>query len=161
MISAESLRQRAGAARERLRAIPATGRGEFGAPDPETGERWNRGNVLGHIAEMLAFWTDQSRAAVGGQATVGRGEPGYARRREGIERGDVVEEAALRASIEGSLGDLDRLLSGLPPDALTIPLVYRRQDGERHLSLGEFIDQFLVGHLEEHLVQLEELTQPG
>jgi hypothetical protein len=158
VISAQSLRQRAGAARDRLRAIPATGRGEYGAPDPETGERWNRGNVLGHLAEMLAFWTDQSRAAVGGQTAVGRGEPGYARRREGIERGDVVEEAALRASIEGSLGDLDRLLSEMRPDALGIALVYRRKDGDRDLTLGEFIDQFLVGHLEEHLVQLEELT---
>ena len=76
----------------------------------------------------------------------------------GIERGDVVEEAALRASIEGSLGDLDRLLTGMPPDALAMALVYRRKDGERQLTLGEFIDQFLVGHLEEHLVQLEELT---
>jgi len=158
MISTQSLRQRAGAARERLRAIPATGRGEYGAADPETGERWNRGNVLGHIAEMLAFWTDQSRAAGGGQTMVGRGEPGYAQRRQGIERGDVVEEAALRASIEGSLADLDRLLTAMPPDALAISLVYRRQDGDRHLTLGEFIDQFLVGHLEEHLVQLEELT---
>ncbi|HEY8642364.1 MAG TPA: hypothetical protein VIO84_06295 [Candidatus Dormibacteraeota bacterium] len=158
MISTQSLRQRAAAARERLRAIPATGRGEYGAPDPETGERWNRGNVLGHLAEMLAFWTDQSRAAVGGQTTVGRGEPGYAKRREGIERGDVVEEPALRASIEGSLGDLDRLLSEMRPDELAIALVYRRKDGDRNLTLGEFIDQFLVGHLEEHLVQLEELT---
>jgi len=70
----------------------------------------------------------------------------------------VVEEPALRASIEGSLGDLDRLLSEMRPDELAIALVYRRKDGDRNLTLGEFIDQFLVGHLEEHLVQLEELT---
>jgi hypothetical protein len=158
VISAQSLRQRTGAARERLRGIPGTGRGEYGAPDPETGERWNRGNVLGHVAEMLAFWTDQSRAAVAGQTMVGRGEPGYAQRRQGIERGDVVEESELRASIEGSLADLDRLLSEMPPDALALALVYRRKDGDRNLTLGEFIDQFLVGHLEEHLAQLEALT---
>jgi hypothetical protein len=154
----DGLRQRAGAARDRLHSIPATGRGEYGAPDPETGERWNRGNVLGHVAEMLEFWTDQSRAAVGGRSVVGRGEPGYAKRREGIERGDMVEEAELRAAIDRSLADLDRLLAEAPAGALETRLVYRRQDGDRNLTLAEFIDQFLVGHFEDHLTQLEELT---
>lgn len=158
MSTAEALRQRTQRAEARLRQIPATGRGEYGAPDPETGERWNRGNVLGHVAEMLVFWTDQARAAVSGQRALGRGEPGYAKRREGIERGDLVVEAALRASIENSLRDLDGLLSELGPEALEIPVVYRRKDGDRNLTLGDFIDQFLVGHLEEHLTQLESLT---
>jgi hypothetical protein len=154
----ERLRQRAQAARARLHGIPATGRGEYGAPDPETGERWNRGNVLGHVAEMLAFWTDQSRAAAGGQTMVGRGEPGYAKRQAGIERGDLVEEAELRAAIDGSLDDLDRLLAEMPAGALETKLVYRRKDGDRNLTLAEFVDQFLVGHFEEHLGQLEALT---
>ncbi len=158
MITADDLRQRASRAGARLRAIPATGRGEYGAPDPETGERWNRGNVLGHVAEMLDFWTDQSRAAVAGQSVVGRGEPGYAKRREGIDRGDLVEEAELRASIERSLRELDGLLTEMPPAALEIRLVYRRRDGDQNLTLANFIDQFLVGHLEEHLGQLESLT---
>jgi hypothetical protein len=154
----DRLRQRAGAARDRLHGIPATGRGEYGAPDPETGERWNRGNVLGHVAEMLEFWTDQSRAAVGGQTVVGRGEPGYAKRKAGIERGDMVDEVELRAAIDRSLADLDRLLTEMPAGALEARLVYRRKDGDRNLTLAEFIDQFLVGHFEEHLTQLEELT---
>lgn len=158
MSDLEELRERARRAGQRLREIPATGRGEYGAPDPETGERWNRGNVLGHVAEMLAFWTDQSRAALGGQTVVGRGEPGYARRQEGIERGEVVEESELRASIEGSLRDLDHLLEEMPPEGLATQLVYRRKDGDRELTLGDFIDQFLVGHFEEHLAQLESLT---
>jgi len=152
------LRGRAVRAGARLGAIPATGRGEYGAPDPETGERWNRGNVLGHVAEMLDFWTDQSRAVLAGQTVVGRGEPGYARRQEGIERGEVVEESELRGSIERSLRDLDGLLAETPPESLQIRIVYRRKDGDRDLTLGEFIDQFLVGHLEEHLAQLESLT---
>jgi len=152
------LRGRAVRAGARLGAIPATGRGEYGAPDPETGERWNRGNVLGHVAEMLDFWTDQSRAVLAGQTVVGRGEPGYARRQEGIERGEVVEESELRGSIERSLRDLDGLLAETPPESLQIRIVYRRKDGDGDLTLGEFIDQFLVGHLEEHLAQLESLT---
>src|SRR5690242_4739571 len=158
MTSAGELRERARDAGARLRRIPATGRGEYGAADPETGERWKRGNVLGHVAEMLAFWTDQARAALGGQTAVGRGEPGYASRREGIERGDMVEEAELRASIEQSLRDLDGLLADMPEDALATQVVYRRQDGDRNQALGDFIDQVLVGHFEEHLTQLESLT---
>ncbi len=158
MTSAAELRDRARQAGARLRQIPASGRGEYGAPDPETGERWNRGNVLGHVAEMLAFWIDQVEAAVGGQTVVGRDEPGYAKRQEGIERGDVVEESELRTSIEGSLRDLDRLLGTMPENALATQIVYRRQDGDRNLTLGTFIDQALVGHFEDHVAQLESLT---
>lgn len=154
----DGLRGRAVRAGARLRGIPATGRGEYGAPDPETGERWNRGNVLGHVAEMLDFWTDQARAALAGSTVVGRGEPGYERRREGIERGDMVDEAELRASIERSLRKLDGLLTETVPEGLQLQVIYRRRDGDRNLTLGEFLDQYLVGHLEEHLTQLEELT---
>jgi hypothetical protein len=89
---------------------------------------------------------------------VGRGEPGYAKRTAGIERGDVVEESELRASIDRSLDALDRLLAEMPAGALETRLVYRRKDGDRDLTLAEFIDQFLVGHFEDHLTQLEGLT---
>jgi len=74
VISAQGLRQRASAARERLRAIPATGRGEYGAPDPETGERWNRGNVLGHLAEMVAACRGKGDSPGGSKEGPGKGK---------------------------------------------------------------------------------------
>ncbi len=158
MNAVDQLRQRVLVARERLGRIPATGPGRLGAPDPETGERWHRGNVLGHVAEMVPFWTDQARAVIRGATSVGRGEPGYRRRREGIERGTWLGEAELRAEIERGLDELDSLLQEVRPEDLDRAIAFRRKDGEVRTDLGRFIDAYLVGHLEAHLDQLEELT---
>jgi hypothetical protein len=152
------LRDRLAAASRRLAGIPATGPGEYGAPDPQTGERWNRGNVLGHVAEMLPFWTGQVRRAAEGAEVVGRGEAGYQSRQDGIQKGTVVPEAELRAEIGRAAEELDRVLAGLDPSVLERRVVYRATSGDRELALGEFIDLNLVGHLEGHLDQLEELT---
>src|SRR5437870_3742108 len=70
-----NLRQRLDAAYARLRETPATGPGVYGAPDPESGERWNAGNVLGHVAELLPFWVDQVRGVLAGRELIGRGGP--------------------------------------------------------------------------------------
>ncbi len=155
----DQLRQRLLAARSRLDRISATGPGELGAPDPQTGERWHRGNVLGHLAEMLPFWTEQARLAVSGQRSLGRGEAGGLRRRAGIEEGAVLPEAELRARVGAGLADLDRLVSEMAPEDLDRAVVYTRSDGSsREMTLGDFVDSMLVGHLEQHLDQLEELT---
>lgn len=155
----DQLRQRLLAARTRLDRISATGPGELGAPDPQTGERWHRGNVLGHVAEMIPFWTAQARLAASGQRNLGRGEAGGRHRRAGIEEGAVLPEAELRARITAGLADLDRLVSGMAPEDLDRAVVYTRTDGSsREMTLGDFLDAMLVGHLEQHLDQLEELT---
>src|SRR4029453_7400543 len=42
-------------------------------PDPDSGERWDRGQVLAHVAEMLPYWAQQAELiAAGGQAEFGR-----------------------------------------------------------------------------------------
>ncbi len=159
MNSIDRLQQRILAARERLHRIPATGPGELGAPDPATGERWNRGNVLGHVAEMVPFWTDQARAVLAGAKAMGRDEPGAARRQEGIARGTLLSEADLRAEIERGLDELATLLRGVAVDDLERPVVYRPRRGpEEPMTLAGAIDTLLVHHLEEHLDQLEALT---
>ncbi len=154
----DQLRQRVRAARARLDRIRATGPGELGAPDPASGERWHRGNVLGHVAEMIGFWTDQARAVLGGARVAGRGEAGNQQRREGVDRGSILAEADLRAEVALGLDRLDALLSEVTPDDLEKPILYRSRSGESETTLGEFIETILVRHLEEHLDQLEELT---
>ena len=158
MSQISELSERVAKARERFRAIPSTGPGVYGAPDPQTGERWNAGNVLGHVAEMLPFWTVQCRGVLSGARTVGRDEQGTEQRREGIRKGEVLPEAELRAEIARGLDQLDALLSEVSPDDLDRRIVYRAASGDRDLSLGDFIEANLVGHLEGHLDQLEELT---
>jgi hypothetical protein len=62
------LRVRVIQARTRFDAIPEIGVGELGPRDPETGERWNRLHVLGHLAEALPFWTGEIRKGLAGRA---------------------------------------------------------------------------------------------
>src|SRR5438093_13581707 len=91
------LRERVVQARTRFDAIPEVGPGELGRPDPETGERWNRLHVMGHVAEMLPFWTVQIRRALGGAAGIGRGEDGHEERAAAIAPEPGSPEADLPA----------------------------------------------------------------
>jgi hypothetical protein len=158
MSELESYSRRLGAVRDALAAAPLLGPGEPGAPDESTGERWDRSNVLGHLAEMVPYWTSQVRAVIGGAGEVGRGEAGYARRRQGIDSGHVQTEAELRSEIDAGIEGLARLLSEMREEDLDRPVLYRSRDGERTIDLREVLEILLVGHLEEHLRQLQELT---
>jgi hypothetical protein len=160
MSDLESYSRRLRAVREALAATPLVGPGEPGAPDESTGERWDRSNVLGHLAEMLPYWTSQIRAVIGGAGEVGRGEAGYARRRQGIDSGHVQTEEALRSEIDAGIEGLAQLLAQLREEDLDRPVLHRTRDGERTIELREVIEILLVGHLEEHLRQLQELTPP-
>jgi DinB superfamily len=155
-----SFRERLGLAREALAGAPLVGAGQAGPPDQKTGERWDRTNVLGHVAEMLPHWTSQVRAAIGGATEIGRGESGYAHRREGIDSGRSVEEAELRSRIDAGIDGLLRLLGEMGEDDLDRPVTYRTHDGEQRVDLRYVLEELLVGHTEAHVRQLQELT-PG
>ena len=151
-----ALKARVEGARGLLRATPATGPGVYGSPDPETGERWNAGNVLGHVAEMLPFWTGQVASILEGATEAGRGTAGYESRRTGIDSGQELGEEELRSRIEAGLVGLLELLSEMRPSDLERPILYRARVGEEELSLGLFLEQLLIGHIEGHLQQLAE-----
>lgn len=153
------LRARVERAQAQLRAVPATGPGVYGSPDPETGERWNAGNVLGHLAEMIPFWTAQARSVMEGAGEVGRGTAGYESRRGGIDSGQTLTEPDLRARIDSGLEALLALIDGLQPSDLQRQIVHRSKAAERSLTLRELIDELLVGHLEAHAKQLAELIR--
>jgi hypothetical protein len=156
----DGYRERLAAARDALAAAPLLGPGESGPPDEKTGERWDRTNVLGHMAEMLPYWTSQTRAVLGGSGEMGRGEAGYARRRQGIDSGKVLSEAELREQIETGIDGLVALLGEMRDEDLDRPVVYRPKDGDRQETLRGVLEELMVGHLEAHLRQLQDLT-PG
>jgi hypothetical protein len=141
------------AARDRLRTLPPAP-AVPGPVDPETGEAWDRLNVLGHLAEVLPFWTAQLRGALRGEK-FGRDEAGRQRRREGIDAGAKRTEAALRLQIDRGCGRLLGLLERLEDADLGRPLETVR--GERQ-TVREAMEQVLVGHLEEHVEQLRSLS---
>jgi hypothetical protein len=121
-------------------------------PDPDSGERWDRGQVLAHVAEMLPYWARQIELLVAGeQATFGRvkGDPD---RRAAIERDRREDPERLLGRVDEGVAAVLALLDRLDDRAMA-------RTG-RHPSLGEMtvatiVDRFLVAHLEEHADQLE------
>jgi hypothetical protein len=153
----DAYRRRVLAARTNLRALPPIGAGRRGAPDPETGERWDRLNALGHIAEMLPLWTDQVRRSLREGAVIGRDQSLVEARQQAIDRASQAGEAALRTEIEHGIGRLLSLLDELDDPALDREVALVAGSHDRETTVGDVIQARLVGHLETHLHQLAEL----
>jgi hypothetical protein len=121
-------------------------------PDPDTGERWGRRQVLAHVAEMLPYWAEQAeRVAAGDRVAFGR-VSSNPERIGAIERDRHQDPARLLDRVGEGVGVVLALLERLDEEALA-------RSG-RHQTLGEMtvaaiVDRFLVAHLEEHAEQLE------
>lgn len=149
-----ALRSRLNAAREQLVRLPISSPRHPGPTDPSTGESWHRGNVLGHLSEMLPYWTDQIRRAAAGAGKVGRDEAGAANRREGIDHGDAAAEAQLKRAIDRGIAGVLKLMDKLSPEDLDRRVAFHNRDGDREARLGELLQMLVVRHLEEHVTQL-------
>jgi hypothetical protein len=158
MDEVEGFRERVLAARSDLSQMPRTAWRRLGPPDPETSERWDGDNVLGHLAEMLPYWTDQVRDVLDGRTdTLGRDEAGYEKRREAVDGAKMVGEDELLARIAAGLDDLVILLERMRDADLERQLTQYSHRGSREVDLRHVMDNILVGHVEAHLRQLREL----
>jgi hypothetical protein len=127
--------------------------------DPETGEQWDRGQVLAHVAEILPYWSEQIELVVerGGGVPFGRvkSDP---ERNAAIERDRLVDTAELLRRMDHGLLGVLALLDRLDERALERTGTHERI-GE--MTAAAIVDRFLVEHLEEHAEQLEEGVQPS
>src|SRR5215469_2533212 len=153
----EGFQQRVEVARREYAALPREGWGEPGPADEQSGERWDRGNVLGHVAEMLPFWTAQVREVLDGGGKMGRDEVGMAQRRMGIDSGREAGEDGLLTRVDEGMAGLEALLAGMSDADLDRTLRFRSGDSEREVDLRFALQGLLVGHLEDHLGQLRSL----
>jgi DinB family protein len=153
-----ALLERLEAARERLARLPISSPRHVGPPDPSTGESWHRGNVLGHLSEMLPYWTDQIRRAKAGSERMGRDEEGAANRRRGIEQGDAAGEAELKRAVDRGIEGAVKLLAKLTPEDLDRTVNFHNREGDREARVGELVQILVVGHVEEHVQQLTDLN---
>jgi hypothetical protein len=146
----EQLAERMLSARERLRKAPVSDSHELGPPDPKSGDRWDRFNVLGHTAEMLPFWSRELRRALDTGAKMGR-EPGSSSRIDGIESGRLIGEQNLRDRIDKGVDDAVGLLGTLAESDLDREVDTWSQDRR---TVRWCLEYYLVGHLEAHVEQL-------
>lgn len=149
-----ALRERLKAARERLAGLPVSNSPATGPADPSTGESWHRGNVLGHMNEMLFYWHSQLKHAAEGSEIVGRDEAGAQQRRQGIDRGQADREADLRLGVDAGIGSFIDLLDTWSHEDLERTVTFHNRDGERKARIGELVQTLVVGHVEEHVTQL-------
>lgn len=151
----ELRRERLRAAAERIRAtapgMPAQART---AADPQTGERWDRGQVLAHVAEMLPYWAEQAElvTASGHGVPFGRVKSDPARI-AAIERDRRDDPDALLDRIDQGVERVLALLERLSPADLAQTGTHQTR-GE--MTVARIIDDFIVAHLEEHAEQIEQ-----
>ena len=145
----EALRRRTAIVRERFRALPVSAPDRQGPPDPKTGERWDRYNILGHVAEVLPFWVAQLEIAIDGQP-FGR-LPGSTERQQAVDLGREVGETALRERIDSGFVALERFLGALESSDLARKVTMRGRGEE---TVGWAMENLLVGHAEAHCDQL-------
>jgi len=121
-------------------------------PDPRTGERWDRGQVLAHVAEMLPYWARQAElVAAGHQREFGRvaSDPD---RVGAIERDRREDPRRLLGRIDEGVAVVLALLDRLDDQAMA-RTGHHQTLGE--MTVAEIIDRFAVAHLEEHADQLD------
>lgn len=153
----QAMRERLAAARADLARTPNSVERGAGPVDPATGEAWHRGNVLGHMSEMLDYWTAQIQGAIEGSATIGRDEKGAVLRRQGIDQGNGLSEVEARKAIDQKIGRVLVMLAAMSPDDLERTVEFHNREGNRTARVGELLQMLVVRHLEEHVGQLSGL----
>jgi hypothetical protein len=151
--------QRLDAVHARLGSLAAreVPEGALTAPDPPTGERWEGGQVWAHLAEFIPYWLAEVDLVVGQGATApvpfGRTKSD-AGRIAALERDRRTDRAVLWDRTNGDIATLRAFLLGLGASAWAARGLHSTR-GE--MDLPAIVDEFLVGHLEQHAVQLEGL----
>lgn len=144
-----------------LRRAGATGAadGALTEPDPGGEERWDVGQVWAHLAEFVPYWIDEARKVADPAAP------------EPVSFGRVKTDAGRIAAIAQRRAEPLGVLAGkLADDVEELRMFLGELDAQpgawsrrgRHSKLGEMtitaiVEEFLVGHLEEHARQLEGL----
>ena len=127
-------------------------------PDEKTGEQWEWGQVWAHLGEFVPYWMDQVRLVLRGEGPepvpFGRikTDPG---RVAAIERDRRVAPSELMDRLKGHLADLSELVDQIPADGWLKQGVHQTLGV---MDVREIVDEFLVGHLEEHEAQLRHLA---
>ncbi|MGH9107601.1 MAG: DinB family protein [Acidimicrobiales bacterium] len=150
---------RLAAAEARLGSLGRQGR-RLGltTPDPGGEERWQDAQVWAHLAEFPRYWTEQLQRVLNGPppqpVPFGRtkSDPG---RRAAVAAARPEEVGRYLSVMLVGCGRLRDLLSAIG-DAGWERRGVHPSLGE--MDVGAILEEFLVGHLEEHAAQLETLA---
>lgn len=139
---------------EHARREPPSGLTE---PDPGGDERWEAAQVWAHMAEFVGYWHDELQGVIGGFA----GEPvpfGRVKTDPGriaaIEVGRHEPIPQLHHRVVESINELRGYLAGLTSAEWNAT---GRHQTKGDMDIEAIVEDFVVGHLDEHADQLDGL----
>ncbi|MFZ0181247.1 MAG: hypothetical protein WAL84_15475 [Candidatus Dormiibacterota bacterium] len=132
--------------------------GALTGADPDSGERWDRGQVWAHLAEFIPYWIVQAGPVLQRQLSEApvpfgrtKGDP---ERIGAIERDRREPVSVLWASARADIASLRAFLGSIEPNQWKVRGLHPTL-GE--MTVDELVEMFLVGHLEQHADQLERM----
>lgn len=141
----------------RLRGLAGMELGGLTAAEPGTGEQWDCGQVWAHMAEFIPYWITQAEKIVSRQSP----EPWpFGRTKTDPDRIAAIEKyrrepvRELWRDISEDINDLRSFINSAAPDAWELAGLHPTLGV---MPLPKIVDEFLVGHLEQHAAQLESL----
>ena len=144
-------------AEPRLRELAARPGDGLTEPDPGGEERWDSGQVWSHLAEFIPFWVAQAERLVHSSDSdpqpFGRTKTSP-QRLAAIERGRNLPRHQLLEAVLEDISDLRAFISELPLSGWD---VRGRHERVGVMSMERIVEEFLVGHIEEHADQLAAL----
>jgi len=162
-MSSVGFMQRLDAVEERLAGLAASRpkQGALTSADPGSGERWDTGQVWAHLAEFVPYWIGQAQLVITAYddepVPFGRTKTDSARV-GAIARDRTQPQAVLWADVHTDIEGLRQFLMGIDAEAWRVRGLHPAMGV---MDLDRIIDEFLVGHLEQHADQLDELTRAG
>jgi hypothetical protein len=130
--------------------------GALTSADPESGERWDRGQVWAHMSEFIPYWIAQAAPVLRGQPS---GEPvPFGRTKADPERIGAIERdrrdavSTLWSHVQSDIAVLRGFLGEMEPGQWEIRGLHPTLGP---MTVDEQVERFLVGHLEQHAGQLE------
>jgi uncharacterized damage-inducible protein DinB len=114
---------------------------------------WSAMQTLGHMTEMIPYWLNHCRvlmSASGELPTLGRA-PGSPERLAGVAHGATAEPAALLTQLQDEVRSAASTIRTLSLAERSKRGVY---PGRGEMSVADVLESFIVGHAEQHLVQI-------
>lgn len=157
------LLQRLDAVEARLaaRSTSSIATGVRTAADAKSGEQWEAGQVWAHLAEFIPYWIDQTQLVIGRYTdepvAFGRvaSDPG---RLGAIERDRTQPISVLWIATHSDLETLRLFIEELDESSWSARGLHTTRGV---MGVQGILDEFLVGHLEEHADQLDSLARAG
>jgi hypothetical protein len=156
--TAQAALERIDTAHARLQELARKPTAGLTEAEPTTGERWEAGQVWGHIAEFPGYWVKQLSSILASRTET----PPFGRtvtdptRLVAIDRGLHEARSALVARAIDGIAAARSYLAGLSEADWS----RRGRHAVRGvMNVSQIVDRFVVSHLEEHADQLESLAQ--